>query len=142
MNFAGNFLLKVAQSPGCVRGLIRLHLSYCTMRTMFWLKELRFYFNQFCGGVQLTEMSQQGFPLIYPKVTYIFSFQFSLPRAHNKCITHRRNPHTELQAIFCNFKLSFWIWFESVHICVRVSIFCLPKAEWDFSHFQSTAETL
>ena len=51
MNFAGNFLLKVAQSPGCVRGLIRLHLSYCTMRTMFWLKELKFYFNQFCGGV-------------------------------------------------------------------------------------------
>ena len=46
-----NFLLKVAQSPGCVRGLIRLHLSYCTMRTMFWLKELKFYFNQFCGGV-------------------------------------------------------------------------------------------
>ena len=52
MNFAGNFLLKVAQSPGCVRGLIRLHLSYCTMRTMFWLKELKFYFNQFCGGVK------------------------------------------------------------------------------------------
>ena len=51
MNFAGNFLLKVAQSPGCVRGLIRLHLSYCTMRTMFWLKELNFHFNQFCRGV-------------------------------------------------------------------------------------------
>ena len=51
MNFAGNFLLKVAESPGCVRGLIRLHLSYCTMRTMFWLKELNFYFNQFCRGV-------------------------------------------------------------------------------------------
>ena len=51
MNFAGNFLLKVAQSPGCVRGLIRLHLSYCTMRTMFWLKELNFYFNQFRRGV-------------------------------------------------------------------------------------------
>ena len=57
MNFAGNFLLKVAQSPGCVRGLIRLHLSYCTMRTMFWLKELKFYFNQFCGGVSGTSMA-------------------------------------------------------------------------------------
>ena len=55
MNFAGNFLLKVAQSPGCVRGLIRLHLSYCTMRTMFWLKELNFDFNQFCRGVIKTK---------------------------------------------------------------------------------------
>ena len=45
-NFAGNFLLKVAESPGCVRGLIRLHLSYCTMRTMFWLKELNFFLFQ------------------------------------------------------------------------------------------------
>ena len=44
-------LLKVAESPGCVRGLVGLHLSYCTMRTMFWLKELNFYINQFCRGV-------------------------------------------------------------------------------------------
>ena len=44
----------MAESPGCVRGLIRLHLSYWTMRTMFWLKELNFYFNQFCGGVCAT----------------------------------------------------------------------------------------
>ena len=52
-NFAGIFLLKVAESPGCVRGLVRLHLSYCTMRTMFWLKELNFYFNQFRRGVSI-----------------------------------------------------------------------------------------
>ena len=51
MNFAGNFLLKVAESPGCVRGLVRLHLSYCTRRTVSWLKELNFYFNQFRRGV-------------------------------------------------------------------------------------------
>ena len=51
MNFAGNFLLKVAESPGCVRGLVRLHLSYCTRRTMSWLKELNFHFNQYCRGV-------------------------------------------------------------------------------------------
>ena len=41
-NFARNFLLKVAESPGGVRGLIKLHLSYCTMWTMFWLKEFVF----------------------------------------------------------------------------------------------------
>ena len=56
MNFAGIFLLKVAESPGCVRGVIRLHLSYCTMWTMFWLKELNFYFNQFCRGVQFRKL--------------------------------------------------------------------------------------
>ena len=80
-------------------------------------------------------MSQQGFPLIYPKVTYIFSFQFSMPRAQKKCITHRRNPHTELQAIFCNFKLSFWIWFESVesltHLCQSFN-FLFAKSRMGF----------
>ena len=61
-----------------------------------------------------------GLPFDVSK-SHIFSFQFSMPRDQKKCITHRRNPHTELQAIFCNFKLSFWIWFESVeclaHLC-------------------------
>ena len=59
MNFAGIFLLKVAESPGCVRGLVRLHLSYCTLRTMFWLKELNFYFNQFCRGVIGTSLDPE-----------------------------------------------------------------------------------
>ena len=42
----------------CVRGLVRLHLSYCTIWTMFWLKELNLYFNQFCRGVCQEELTQ------------------------------------------------------------------------------------
>ena len=50
-----------------VRGLVRLHLSYCTRWTMSWLKELNFYFNQFRRGVHTQQIADPNLILCFTK---------------------------------------------------------------------------
>ena len=101
-NFPGNFLLKVAESPGYVRGVIRLHLSYCTMRTMFLLKELNFHFNQFCRGVRSKSQAE--------------------PRKKEKHQCFHKEKHA---SILCIFKC-FIVWTRQTHLVQSIERFTQP----------------